>query len=179
VAASSGGWTAGSGSGIGFHIQSHCNNFLQTVDRVVESRVDWEHFSVLRQNHHDERAALPYQRGYHRMTNPLESDRNDRVDYLERFGLAPEPPGRRMQHLWASASTAWITPKEFSSASGRSSAFWRGIPVIAGKFTFVQIGSPSRTHIKRYHDLHGGGGGRSGANQLALPARQVEADCVF
>jgi trehalose-6-phosphate synthase len=36
---------------IGFHIQSHCNNFLQTVDRVVESRVDWEHFSVLRRDH--------------------------------------------------------------------------------------------------------------------------------
>jgi trehalose 6-phosphate synthase len=36
---------------IGFHTQSHCNNFLQTVDRVVESRVDWEHFSVTRQSH--------------------------------------------------------------------------------------------------------------------------------
>ena len=36
---------------IGFHMQSHCNNFLQTVDRVLESRVDWEHFSVLRQDH--------------------------------------------------------------------------------------------------------------------------------
>ena len=36
---------------IGFHVQSHCNNFLHTVDRVVESRVDWEHFSVTRQSH--------------------------------------------------------------------------------------------------------------------------------
>ena len=36
---------------IGFHIQSHCNNFLETVDRIVESRVDWEHFSVLRKDH--------------------------------------------------------------------------------------------------------------------------------
>jgi trehalose-6-phosphate synthase len=26
-------------------------------------------------------------------------------------------------------------------------------PTYQGKFTFVQIGSPSRTHIKRYHDL--------------------------
>ena len=26
---------------IGFHIQSHCTNFLQTVDRVVESRVSY------------------------------------------------------------------------------------------------------------------------------------------
>ena len=25
---------------IGFHIQSHCNNFLQTTDRIVESRID-------------------------------------------------------------------------------------------------------------------------------------------
>src|SRR3954470_10783701 len=36
---------------VAFHVQSHCNNFLQTVDRVVESRVDWEHFSVLRRDH--------------------------------------------------------------------------------------------------------------------------------
>lgn len=28
-------------------------------------------------------------------------------------------------------------------------------PVYQGKFTFVQIGAPSRTHIKRYHDLLG------------------------
>jgi len=26
-------------------------------------------------------------------------------------------------------------------------------PVYHGQFTFVQIGAPSRTHIKRYHDL--------------------------
>ena len=26
---------------IGFHIQAHCTNFLQTVDRTLESRIDW------------------------------------------------------------------------------------------------------------------------------------------
>src|SRR5262249_49196873 len=36
---------------VGFHIQSHCNNFLQSVDRALESRVDWEHFSVRRHDH--------------------------------------------------------------------------------------------------------------------------------
>ncbi|MFZ0283622.1 MAG: trehalose-6-phosphate synthase, partial [Terriglobales bacterium] len=36
---------------IGFHIQSHCNNFLQTVDRTLESRIDGEHFSVRRLGH--------------------------------------------------------------------------------------------------------------------------------
>jgi trehalose-6-phosphate synthase len=28
-------------------------------------------------------------------------------------------------------------------------------PTYQGKFTFVQVGAPSRTHIKRYHDLLG------------------------
>ena len=47
---------------IGFHVQSHCNNFLQTVDRVVESRVDWEHFSVQRHGPSHTRPPFPDQR---------------------------------------------------------------------------------------------------------------------
>jgi len=31
---------------IGFHIQSHCNNFLETIDRTLESRIEWERFAV-------------------------------------------------------------------------------------------------------------------------------------
>src|SRR3989338_741430 len=33
---------------IGFHTQYHCNNFLDTVDRVLESRIDWTNFAVVR-----------------------------------------------------------------------------------------------------------------------------------
>ncbi|MDD4183543.1 MAG: trehalose-6-phosphate synthase, partial [Candidatus Omnitrophica bacterium] len=33
---------------IGFHVQNHCNNFLDTVNRLLESRVDTEKFSVNR-----------------------------------------------------------------------------------------------------------------------------------
>jgi trehalose 6-phosphate synthase len=43
---------------IGFHLQSHCNNFLATVDRVLESRTDWEHFSIRRKGHHS--SVRPY-----------------------------------------------------------------------------------------------------------------------
>src|SRR5690606_40142937 len=31
---------------IGFHTQYHCNNFLETVNSTLESRVMWENFSV-------------------------------------------------------------------------------------------------------------------------------------
>jgi trehalose 6-phosphate synthase len=36
---------------IGFHLQSHCNNFMDTVDRVLEARTDWEHFTIQRDGH--------------------------------------------------------------------------------------------------------------------------------
>jgi trehalose 6-phosphate synthase len=36
---------------IGFHIPLHCNNFLSTVDRVLESRTDREHMSCRRNGH--------------------------------------------------------------------------------------------------------------------------------
>src|SRR5437667_5410992 len=36
---------------IGFHIQSHCNNFLNTIDRTLESRIEWERFAVNRGGH--------------------------------------------------------------------------------------------------------------------------------
>src|SRR6202008_996685 len=36
---------------VGFHIQFHCNNFLETVDRALESRIDRETFAINRLGH--------------------------------------------------------------------------------------------------------------------------------
>src|SRR5256884_7159312 len=36
---------------IGFHIQTHCNNFLETVDRALEALTEWDRFAVSRQGH--------------------------------------------------------------------------------------------------------------------------------
>jgi trehalose 6-phosphate synthase len=36
---------------IGFHTQFHCNNFLETVERSLEARVEWERFAVSRHGH--------------------------------------------------------------------------------------------------------------------------------
>lgn len=33
---------------LGFHIQYHCNNFMDTVDRGIEAKVDYEHFRIFR-----------------------------------------------------------------------------------------------------------------------------------
>jgi trehalose 6-phosphate synthase len=134
---------------IGFHIQSHCNNFLQTVDRVVESRVDWEHFSVLRQNHRTIVRPFPISVNI-TDDESVESD-HDRVDYLERSAL--------LNNLGVEAAFMGIGVDRVDYTKGIPERF-RAIerflekyPRYRGKFTFVQIGAPSRTHIKRYQDL--------------------------
>ena len=50
---------------IGFHIQAHCTNFLQTVDRTLESRIDWDHFVGAATGSPHGGAAVPDQRGAH------------------------------------------------------------------------------------------------------------------
>jgi alpha,alpha-trehalose-phosphate synthase [UDP-forming] len=135
---------------IGFHIQSHCNNFLQTVDRVVESRVDWEHFAVMRQNHRTIVRPFPISVD---LTDDNDSAATDsyRVNHLERSAL--------LRSLGVEAAFVGIGVDRVDYTKGIPERF-RAIerflekyPKYRNNFTFIQAGSPSRTHIKRYHDL--------------------------
>jgi trehalose-6-phosphate synthase len=134
---------------VGFHIQSHCNNFLQTVDRVVESRVDWEHFSVMRQDHRT--IVRPFPISVALTDDGSVESHNQKVNYLERSTL--------MHNLGTEAAFLGVGVDRVDYTKGileRFAAIERFLekyPKYQGKFTFVQIGAPSRTHIKRYHDL--------------------------
>jgi trehalose-6-phosphate synthase len=134
---------------VGFHIQSHCNNFLQTVDRVVESRVNWEHFSVLRQNHTTSVRPFPISVDL-ADEDSTESDRNG-INYLERSTLLRDH-GVNASFLGIGVDRVDYT-KGILERFGAIERFLERYPGYRNKFTFVQIGSPSRTHIKRYHDL--------------------------
>jgi trehalose 6-phosphate synthase len=133
---------------VGFHIQSHCNNFLQTVDRVVESRVDWEHFSALRQGHRTLIRPFPISVA---LTDDEPRDTKPTNNYFERAAL--------LRSLGVEAGFMGIGVDRVDYTKGIQERllaverFLEKYPKYIGKFTFVQIGSPSRTHIKRYHDL--------------------------
>jgi trehalose-6-phosphate synthase len=134
---------------IGFHIQSHCNNFLETVDRVVESRVDWEHFSALRQDHRTLVRPFPISVAF--TDDDAAENSNKGFDYLERSAL--------LRSLGVEATFMGIGVDRVDYTKGilerflAIERFLEKFPSYQGKFTFVQIGAPSRTHIKRYHDL--------------------------
>ena len=134
---------------VGFHIQAHCNYFLETVDSALEARVDWEHFAVNRRGHLTRVRPFP-------ISVALSEPAGDSLPkggsvYLERAALFKE--------LGVEATFMGVGVDRMDYTKGILERF-RGIerflekyPGYQGQFTFVQIGAPSRTHIKRYNDL--------------------------
>ena len=132
---------------LGFHTQFHCNNFMDTVDRILEARVDRETFAVtyggkttsvnrypisiewppspalLGRPVEDCRAAIRKRHGL--AADALVGVGVDRLDYtkgiMERF-LAVE----RLLEI----QPQWI-----------------------GRFSFVQIAAPSRSVIEQYQEF--------------------------
>jgi trehalose 6-phosphate synthase len=133
---------------VGFHIQAHCNNFLETVDRAIESRIDWEHFAVNRSEHLTSVKPFPISVAFNR-------------ENAAACKLASAPSGRAAlcRQLGIEATFLGLGVDRVDYTKGIPERF-RGIerlleqePSYREQLTFVQIGAPSRTRIKRYHDL--------------------------
>jgi trehalose 6-phosphate synthase len=132
---------------VGFHIQAHCTNFLQTVDRIVESRINWEHFSVQRLDHHTTVHPFPISVAFSDAPGEpaRESAYEERATLLKALGIEATSMGIGVDRL---DYTKGILERFLAIER-----FLEKYPQYQGIFTFVQIGAPSRTHIKRYHDL--------------------------
>jgi len=134
---------------VGFHVQSHCNNFLETVDRVVESRVNWERFTVERGGHLTQVRPFPISVAFPESSEP---DRSSHASpYLDRAALLKEH-GVQATYMGIGVERVDYTKGILERFQGLERFFER-YPAYLGQFTFVQIGAPSRTHIKRYHEL--------------------------
>jgi trehalose 6-phosphate synthase len=130
---------------IGFHVQYHCNNFLETANRLLECRVDTEKFSIVRGKHETLVRAFPIS------IAPPSSQKEVPEGMLSRVREEYELDGKTV--------AVGVDRVDYTKGIGeRIRAIDRMLekhPELKGKFVFVQIGAPSRTHIKRYHDLGG------------------------
>jgi alpha,alpha-trehalose-phosphate synthase [UDP-forming] len=133
---------------IGFHIQSHCNNFMDSVDRALQSRVDREHFAVSRSDHLTYVRPFPISVAF---TNGDSETHSNESQYEERARLFAKL-GVKANMLGIGVDRVDYTkglPERFAALE----TFFEKHPIYRGQFTFVQIGAPSRTHIRRYQDL--------------------------
>jgi len=129
---------------IGFHTQYHCNHFLETVNNVLESRVLWEDFSVKKAGHTTFVKPFPISIAFTLKDYDVNATKIKASELLSEFGLTSRFIGIGVDRI---DYTKGIVEKFLSIER-----FLEKNPSYVGKFTFVQIGAPSRTLIKSYAD---------------------------
>jgi trehalose 6-phosphate synthase len=133
---------------IGFHIQFHCNNFLDTVDRALESRIDWEHFAVERGGQTTLVKPFPISIAFPGQSNGSASGdaaKPSKESLLKDLGIKAKRFGVGVDRI--------DYTKGILERFRAIERFLEKYPAYQGEFTFVELGAPSRTHIKEYHDL--------------------------
>jgi alpha,alpha-trehalose-phosphate synthase [UDP-forming] len=129
---------------IGFHIQTHCNNFLETVDHALEALTEWDRFAVNRQGHVTRVRPYPISVAFPQYL-PVHAHQNSGEDRAALFA-----------ELGVEASLLGVGVDRLDYTKGIVERF-RGVerfleayPAYLRRFTFVQIAAPSRTDIPRY-----------------------------
>jgi len=129
---------------IGFHVQNHCNNFLDTANRLIECRVDTEKFSVVRANKETFIKAFPISVDSYYDKNA--SRDNDLAEEIKKeFGLEGKIIAVGVDRI---DYTKGLVEKILAV-----DRFLEKYPEYKNKFVFIQLAAPSREHIKRYHEL--------------------------
>jgi len=127
---------------IGFHTQYHCNNFLETCNRYLEARIDWERFSVTMDNRETLIRAIPI--GID--TPPVKFLSDEEItSFKSRYGIQARFVAIGVDRLDYTKGLV-----ERVEAVER---FLEKNPQYIGQFSLVQVGSPSRTHIPAYRIL--------------------------
>ena len=127
---------------IGFHVQSHCNNFLDTANRLLESRVDTEKFSVVRFEKETYIRAFPISVNGH-----LSEDTNivtvkQEIDKIKKeFDLEDKIIGLGVDRI---DYTKGIVERMLAI-----DRFLEKYPQYKKRFVFIQLAAPSRVNIKR------------------------------
>jgi trehalose 6-phosphate synthase len=132
---------------IGFHTQTHCNNFLETVDRALEALTEWDRFTVNRKGHVTRVRPYPISVAFSNGA-PEQAWRS-----------AGEERAALSEELGIEGSLLGVGVDRVDYTKGILERF-RGIerfielnPAYHRRFTFVQIGAPSRTDIPRYQQF--------------------------
>jgi trehalose 6-phosphate synthase len=129
---------------LGFHTQSHCNNFVDTVDRLLEARVDREQFTVT----------------YRRVATAVK-----RYPISIEWPPAPALTARSVEESRAHIRDELGLPADHALGIGVDRLdYTKGIeerfraverllelhPSWIGRFSFIQIAAPSRSSIEDY-----------------------------
>ncbi len=130
-----------------FHIQYHCNNFLETVDRTLECRIDREHFAVQRNGFTT--SVRPHPIG----VDPAQADGLLADDWELRARAFRKKYRMGDRPILVGVDRIDYT-KGIPERLLALDRFLVSHPEWKGQFHFLQVGAPSRTHLSAYSDLN-------------------------
>jgi len=130
---------------IGFHIPLHCNNFLSTVDRVLEARTDREHMSARRRGHTSFVRPYPVSVALDGASQNRVAWDSTRDELLEEFGV-------RCESLVLGVDRMDYTKGIVERLQAIEQLFEEH-PWHRERVTMVQIAAPSRSRIPSYMEL--------------------------
>jgi trehalose 6-phosphate synthase len=133
---------------LGFHTQFHCNNFLDSADRLLENRIDREQNAIVQQ-------------GRRTLVKPYPISIEWPVGWLAGAPSVAECRASVRQELGLPADAlVGVGVDRLDYTKGveeRLLAVERLLerfPGLRGRFSFVQLAAPSRTAIERYMQLN-------------------------
>jgi len=133
---------------LGFQTHQHCNNFLDTVDRYLEARIDRENNAVIMQGHST--LIRPYPIAIEWPNHWVEtaaSVEECRAQVWRDWGLKPDA-------LLGVGVDRLDYTKGVEERLLTVERLLERYPEFRGRFTFAQLAEPSRTRIARYSELN-------------------------
>jgi trehalose-6-phosphate synthase len=132
---------------LGFHIQLHCNNFLEAVDRYKEARIDKEDSSVISGGVTTIVRPYPISIEWPEGGGGEEACWQARQRVIERLNIKPDGV-----HLAVGVERLDYT-KGIVQRFQALEAFFAKHPEWIGKLTFIEIAAPSRADLQSYQRL--------------------------
>ncbi|MFH1075250.1 MAG: trehalose-6-phosphate synthase [Pseudomonadota bacterium] len=132
---------------IGFHTQHHCNNFVDSIDRFLEARIDRAQTAIVR----NEKTTMirPYPISLEwppRWLKDIPSVEECRASVIKDIDLTPDA-------LIGIGVDRLDYTKGIEERLLAVERLLERFPAFQGRFTFVQLAAPSRTIIERYRQL--------------------------
>jgi trehalose 6-phosphate synthase len=132
---------------LGFHLRFHCQNFLDTVDRVLEAKIDRERFEITRGGKSTSIRAFPISIDFEKHTITAESKNTEEQMEQWRHAL------RLGNELVGVGIDRIDYTKGICERLRALDRFLTKYPQYQERLVFVQVAVPSRSHIPEYRKL--------------------------
>ncbi|MGA8167196.1 MAG: trehalose-6-phosphate synthase [Candidatus Acidiferrales bacterium] len=133
---------------LGFHTRYHCDNFMATVDRELESRPDRERSAIVYRGHMTKIRAFPISIDFDDVSRRASSQQTEKIVafFRRKYRLTKD-------HIIGIGADRLDYTKGLPERIEALDHLLERYPEYRGRVVFIQAGVPSRTQVEEYRRL--------------------------